>query len=81
MCFLLLLRLSKGTYGKKSKNSEKKENHANQPRFVFFTSVCPVPKAQVCVCQGGEANFLLIFPPSFLSLFNEPAGFTQLISC
>ncbi len=32
-------------------------------------SVCPVPKAQVCVCQGGEANFLLIFPPSFLSLF------------
>jgi hypothetical protein len=34
-----------------------------------MTSVCPVPKAQVCVCQGGEANFLLIFPPSFLSLF------------
>jgi len=36
---------------------------------LLYTSVCPVPKAQVCVCQGGEANFLLIFPPSFLSLF------------
>jgi hypothetical protein len=35
----------------------------------WYTSVCPVPKAQVCVCQGGEANFLLIFPPAFLSLF------------
>ncbi len=34
---------------------------------IYYTSVCPVPKAQVC--EGGEANFLLIFPPSFLSLF------------
>jgi len=33
----------------------------------YKTSVCPAPKAQVFV--GGEANFLLIFPPSFLSLF------------
>jgi hypothetical protein len=39
------------------------------PLIYRMTSVCPVPKAQVCVCQGGEANFLLIFPPSFLSLF------------
>jgi hypothetical protein len=35
----------------------------------FLTSVCPVPKAQVCVCQGGEANFLLIFTNDFLKCF------------
>jgi hypothetical protein len=35
--------------------------------YYYFTSVCPVPKAQVCVCQGGEANFLLIFPPTYRS--------------
>ncbi len=43
--------------------------HHGPKQKYQITSVCPVPKAQVCVCQGGEANFLLIFPPSFLSLF------------
>jgi hypothetical protein len=73
MCFLLLLGLSKGTYGKKSKNSERKKTPHAPPNIhhAHPHALKPVPHFLSNCPSGFRGGFIL---PLLYKARTGPAG-------